>query len=305
MKLIPSTHTAGKTYFVQSYAKINLTLDILGRRADGYHALSTIMQTIDLYDTICLTATNDQQVSILCSRTELNNADNLVVRAAQSIRRYLGLTQGVAIELHKRVPMAAGLGGGSSNAASVMLALQQWWQLPLNADELLNLAAALGSDVPFFLAGALALCEGRGEIITPLPAHWPASMRWLLLLKPAISVSTAAVFRNLAPTEYTTGSCSHTVVEILRRQHPLQPADLHNGLQRSVLATYPQVEQARVAMLQAGAPFVQLSGSGPTLFAPFATLAHAAQVQQQLQSAGYETYLSRPIYPPGTPVNYF
>ena len=296
---------AGTTYFVQSYAKINLTLDVLGKRSDGYHELSTIMQTIDLYDTICLTATDDQQVSILCSRSELSNADNLVVRAAQAVREHCELTQGVAIELHKRVPLAAGLGGGSSNAAAVLLALQQWWQLSLSADDLLNLAASLGSDVPFFLAGALALCEGRGELITPLPAHWPASMRWLLLLKPSISVSTATVFRNLAATEYTTGTCSRTVAEILQNQRTLQTADLHNGLQRSVLDSYPQVEQARTAMLQAGAPFVQLSGSGPTLFAPFATLSDAAQVQQQLQRQGYETYLTRPIYPPGVPVYYF
>src|SRR5581483_7798780 len=115
-------YIAGTTHFVRSYAKINLTLDILGKRADGYHELATVMQTVDLYDTICLTAIEENAVHLICSRPELNNEDNLAARAAQAVRQRLALTQGVMIELHKHVPVAAGLGGGSSNAAAVLLA---------------------------------------------------------------------------------------------------------------------------------------------------------------------------------------
>jgi 4-diphosphocytidyl-2-C-methyl-D-erythritol kinase len=203
----------------------------------------------------------------------------------------------VVIELHKRIPVAAGLGGGSSNAATVLLALQQWWQLPLSSEDMLNIAASLGSDVPFFLQGGLALCEGRGERIIALEPHWPASMRWLLLLKPPISVSTATVFRNLPVRDYTDGSYSRAVRVALNNKRQLPLEDLHNGLERGVLELYPEVAQARTAMLQAGASFVRLSGSGSTLFAPFANLEDALQVQERLRIQGYELYLTHAIDP--------
>ncbi len=289
--------TSSDICFVRAYAKINLTLDVLGRRDDGYHELVTVMQTIDLYDTICLTATYDNRVQMISTIPALSNDENLAARAAQVVRQRFALTQGVMIELHKCIPMTAGLGGGSSDAAAVLLALQQWWQLPLSSSDLLSLAASLGSDVPFFLRGGLALCEGRGERVTPLAPHWPSSMRWLLLLKPAISVSTAAVFRNLPAQDYTDGTHSRAVCRALNANSTPQAEDLHNALERSVLEHYPEVAHTRQDMLQAGASIVRLSGSGPTLFAPFAELARARRAQQQLHAKGYKVYLSRAIYP--------
>ncbi len=289
--------------FIRAYAKINLTLDVLGRRADGYHELATVMQEIDLYDTLCLTATDDGQVQLLCSVPELNNTENLAVRAAELVRRQLGLEQGVRIELLKRIPVAAGLGGGSSDAAAVLLALRR--QLPLSPTDLPALAAALGSDVPFFLTGGLALCEGRGERVQRLDAQLPSSMRWLLLLKPAISISTAAVFRNLSASDYTDGSHSRAVCAALMEGRSPEPQELHNALERGVLEHYPEVARAREALLQAGAPLVRLSGSGPTLFAPFADLAQAVTVQRRLQAQAYETYLSRAVSPDPGEVDIF
>ncbi len=255
------------------------------------------MQTVDLYDTICLTTTDDDCVRIICTRPELSNDENLAVRAVQAVRQRLMLTQGIAIELHKRIPVAAGLGGGSSNAAAVLLALQQWWQLQLSPSDMLTIATSLGSDVPFFLTGGLALCEGRGEQVRPLTPHWPMSMRWLLLVKPAISVSTAMVFRALPASDYTDGTHSQAVLTALQAKRELQPVNLHNGLERCVLEHYPEVAQAREDMFRAGAPNARLSGSGPTLFATFSDLASATCVQQQLHAQGYEVYLSRAIHP--------
>ena len=283
--------------FVQAYAKINLTLDVLGHRADGYHDLATVMQTVDLYDTICLTATEDNQVHLVCTKPELSNDDNLAARAARLVRQRLAIRHGILIELHKRIPVAAGLGGGSSDAAAVLLALQQWWQLQLSPSDLLEMATLLGSDVPFFLTGGLALCEGRGERVTALAPFWPESMRWLLLVKPAISVSTAAVFRNLPTSDYTDGSHSRAVSTDLHAGQKPELEDLHNCFERSVLESYPEVAHARADLLQAGASFVRLSGTGPTLFAPFSDLACAQKVQEQLQTQGYEVYLSRAIHP--------
>jgi 4-diphosphocytidyl-2-C-methyl-D-erythritol kinase len=289
--------TSGSVCFVRAYAKINLTLDILGRRADGYHDLATVMQTVDLYDTLCLVTTADDGISLICTTPELSNDENLAVRAAWLIRQRFALEQGIGIELYKRIPVAAGLGGGSSDAAAVLLALQQWLQLPLSSSELLEMAAALGSDVPFFLTGGLALCEGRGERVTPLVPYWPPTMRWLLLVKPAISVSTAAVFRGLPASDYTDGSHTGAVCAAFDARSTPRREDLYNGLERSVLEKYPEVARAREDLLDAGAPFVRLSGSGPTLFAPFSELSRASQVQEDMQAQGYDVYLSRAIHP--------
>ncbi|HLX57887.1 MAG TPA: 4-(cytidine 5'-diphospho)-2-C-methyl-D-erythritol kinase, partial [Ktedonobacteraceae bacterium] len=159
--------------FVRAYAKINLTLEVTGRRADGYHELATVMQTVDLHDTLCLTAGGDGRVRVECTRAELSNEENLAAQAARLLRERFALSQGVLIELRKRIPVAAGLGGGSSDAAAVLLALRQWWRLPLSLPELQAMAATLGSDVPFFLTGGLAFCVGRGERVTPLGPLWP------------------------------------------------------------------------------------------------------------------------------------
>jgi 4-diphosphocytidyl-2-C-methyl-D-erythritol kinase len=272
-------------------------LDVLGRRADGYHELVTLMQTIDLHDTICLVETTDDSVHIRCNTPGLDNAENLAVRAAQLVRQRLNIRRGLLLELHKSIPMAAGLGGGSSDAAAVLLALQRWWQLPLTASDLLEMAAALGSDVPFFLTGGLALCEGRGERVTPLAPHWPSTMRWLLLLKPAIAVSTATVFGNLPSSDYTTGMHSQVIRNALETGQELSRLDLHNGLARVVMERYPEVTSAYTDFQESGASLVRLSGSGPTLFAPFTELIQALEVQRRLQARGYETYLARTLYP--------
>jgi 4-diphosphocytidyl-2-C-methyl-D-erythritol kinase len=284
------------SYLVQSYAKINLTLDVLGKRPDGYHELATIMQTINLYDTIRLTISDDDRVHIICTQPGLATSDNLAVRAAQAVRQQLSLKQGLCIELHKRIPVAAGLGGGSSAAAAVLLSLQEWWQLSLSPTDLLALAASLGSDVPFFLTGGLALCEGRGERVTPLAPHWPAAMNWLLLLKPAVSVSTASVYRALSARDYTDGTATRTVCEALQagRAFPLEA--MHNSLERGVLESYPEIARARTDLLRAGAPVVRLSGSGSILFAPFSSLEDAWQAHQSLCTQGYEVYLTHAFH---------
>src|SRR2546422_2535508 len=258
--------TSGNVCFVRAYAKINLTLDVLGQRADGYHDLATVIQTVDLFDTICLSATDDNRVQLVCTQPELSNDDNLAARAVYLVRQRLAIRQGVLIELHKRIPMAAGLGGGSSDAAAVLLALQHWWHLQLSPSDLLDIASSLGSDVPFFLTGGLALCEGRGERVTALSSQWPRTMRWLLLLKPAISVSTAAVFRNLPASDYTDGMHSRAVCTAFTAGQTPELEDLHNCFERSVLAPYPTVALSSDDLLQAGASFLRLSRTGPTLF---------------------------------------
>jgi 4-diphosphocytidyl-2-C-methyl-D-erythritol kinase len=296
----------GSFCFVRAYAKINLTLDVLGKRTDGYHTLATVMQTIDLYDTLCLTLTEDRRIEVICDIPALSTSENLAARAAEHLLQHSTYPWGVSIELSKRIPVAAGLGGGSSDAAAVLLALHQWWHISLTQKEMLALAASLGSDVPFFLTGGgLALCEGRGEVITPLSPRWASSMRWLVVLKPPIGLSTATVFRHLTASDYTDGRYSRAFSAAIEANASPQLEDLHNSLERGVLECYPVVARAKADMLYAGAQRVQLSGSGPTLFAPFPELKAASDVQQRLQAQGYEVYLSRAIHPNSGNVCFF
>jgi 4-diphosphocytidyl-2-C-methyl-D-erythritol kinase len=289
----------GDVCFVRAYAKINLTLDVIGHRTDGYHELATVMQTVDVHDTLCLTTNGDGSVRVDCTRPDLSNEENLAAQAARLVRERFALSQGILIELRKRIPVAAGLGGGSSDAAAVLLALRQWWRLPLSLLELQALAATLGSDVPFFLTGGLALCEGRGERVTPLAALWPSSIRWLLLLKPAIGIATASVFRKLTASDYSDGSHSRALVVALQEGCLPQPEDFYSSLERGVLEQYPEVARAKADLLQAGASIVRLSGSGPTLYAPFPDLSSARRALEQLQASGYEIYLAHAVYPNG------
>jgi 4-diphosphocytidyl-2-C-methyl-D-erythritol kinase len=284
--------------FVRAYAKVNLALDVSGRRADGYHELATVMQTVDLCDTLCLTQSMTEGVQISCSQPALSTMHNLAARAALLVLHRLQIRRGVVLELHKGIPVAAGLGGGSSDAAAVLLALRQWWRLPLSCDDLQEMAASLGSDVPFFLSGGLALCEGRGERVTPLAPYWPASWRWLVLVKPPFAISTAEVFQRLPASDFSDGAHSRAVCSALLARREPSVQDLHNALERSVLGYYPAVAQAYSDLLAAGAPLVRLSGSGPTLFALCGELMQATQVQQTLQAQGYQTYLVRALYPP-------
>ncbi len=278
--------------FTRAYAKINLTLDVLGRRADGYHALSSVMQTISLADMLALRALPDGQTEFFCDVPALNGAENLVYRAARALRAAAGCQRGVRIELHKQTPMQGGLGGGSSDAARVLLALNAAWELGLGQDHLIELAASLGSDVPFFVLGGTALVEGRGERVTSLP-DLPGL--WVVLLKPSVAVSTPAAFRALTPDDYTDGQATARLVAAIRAGATLPLDGLVNALEERVCQVYPAVAESRAAFVQAGALLAHMSGSGPTLFALFSSLAEAARVYRALLSAGRQVWLARTV----------
>lgn len=279
--------------FAQAYAKINLTLDVLGRRADGYHNLASVMQTIALHDTLLLQPTGDGTIEFSCDLAELNTPLNLVPRAAALLRSEAQRpTLGATIELHKETPVQAGLGGGSSDAACALLELNRLWDLQIPQGRLFALAADLGSDVPFFIAGGTAETRGRGEHVAALP---PAERVWLVLAKPAIPVSTPLVFKNLQPSEYSDGSSTALVAEAIRQQRPIPFEELYNALEPGVLRMYPEVARLRELMLEAGAPLVRMSGSGPSLFTPFRTLAEAANVFLRVRERLTDVWLTHTL----------
>jgi len=278
--------------FVPAWAKINLTLSVLGKREDGYHALSSVMQTISLSDTLRIEIASDDRITCAVDVPSLRNDDNLAVRAARLLRDEGYMTHGAALELRKEIPAQGGLGGGSSDAAAVLIALNQLYTLRLSQTRLEELAARLGSDVPFFIHGGAALIEGRGELVTPLPDCEPL---WLLVAHPPVSISTAAVFRSVTPAEYGDTHDTDIVVKAIRGGSPLPLERLSNTLESLVMRTWPEVAATRNGLSRAGAPIVRMTGSGPTLFAPFRALDDATRVYEAARSQNIDVRLCHTI----------
>lgn len=250
----------------RSFAKVNLYLQVVGRRSDGYHELRTIFQSIDLHDEIEVELA-DRGVELEVTDPELpSGPDNLAHRAAAAALERWGKGRGCQIRLRKRVPVAAGLGGGSSNAATVLLALRDLLGVDGDRDGLLGLAADLGADVPFFLHGGTALGIGRGDEIVPMP-QLAGTELWIVV--PPVTVSTAEVYSALG--DLTPGPLLSSILAVIQGLAPVSVETLakRNDLERVVMDRFPEVATAKQALSDAGAHLVQLSGSGSALFAVF------------------------------------
>ena len=247
-------------------AKINLFLHVVGRRDDGYHELQTAFQFLDIYDELRFTLTDDNKIQRRDSGLPLNLPDqDLCIRAARLLQLEAGIKQGVTIDLHKNLPVGGGLGGGSSDAATTLLALNTLWQLDLNQDELITLGVQLGADVPIFLFGESALAEGIGEHLTPLslPENWYA------VLIPAVQVSTAEIFSDSSLTRTP-------MIKTIRGS--LLPA-LHNDLEPVTCKRYPVVGAALDWLKSYGD--ARMSGSGASLFVAADSQQAAAKIVSQ------------------------
>lgn len=279
--------------FVPAFAKINLTLAVLGRRSDGYHELASVMQTVSLYDTLRIAPRAEGALTCATDLPELDIPDNLALRAAHLAQATTTTLIGADIELHKEIPVQAGLGGGSSDAAAVLAALNALWGLRLPTARLEQVSATLGSDVPFFVRGGTALVSGRGERVHALP---DAEALWFVLVQPPVRVATRAAFQALAPADVA-ASDPHTpaIVAAIRRGQPLPLDQLANTLELPVLRSYPVVARTRALLLAAGAPQARVSGSGPTLYAPFRTLAEAAALLARVRQEGMLARLCRSV----------
>ncbi len=250
-----------------SFAKINLHLQVIGRRADGFHDLCTVFQTISLHDT--LTVSPAAEIQMTCGDDTLPVGEgNLVIRAALALREKAGVSFGARLHLEKRIPAPGGLGGGSSNAAIALLALRRLWNLEIALNELHSIAEGLGSDVPFFLYGGTALGMGRGEIVEPIEDF---RSEFMLVVTPSVAVATREAFKRL-------GALALTKQESKRRlqicRFDLESADFNytafkNDFEISVFAAYPEVERVKNTVLDLGADRAMLSGSGGSVFAVF------------------------------------
>jgi 4-diphosphocytidyl-2-C-methyl-D-erythritol kinase len=271
-------------------AKINWTLEVLGRRGDGYHEVRTVMQTIDLCDELELEPGEGLELEV--DGPHEATEDDLVLRAAALLEE--GRGRGAQMRLTKRIPVAAGLGGGSSDAAAALRGLNHVRGLGHDTQQLAALASQIGSDVAFFLAGGTALAEGRGERVTPLP---DAAQTWLVLLVPPLHLAekTRRMYEALTPADFTDGSRTGALVERIRNGEGVRENDLFNAFERAAYEVFEGLEGYREALLAAGARRVHLAGAGPALFALAEGEAPANAIRDKVSSPDGRLFVVRTL----------
>lgn len=271
---------------VEAPAKLNLYLEVLGKRSDGYHEIETVMQTVTLYDELTFQRT-EGAVEFSCQDPSVpGDSTNLVVRASQILQTESGTSAGARITLKKRIPVGAGLGGGSSDAAAAFQTLNRLWGLDIPPNRLADLAAQLGSDVPFFLVGGTAICRGRGERVTPLLD--PPLMHYVLV-SPPVHVSTRQVYENV-PTDLTKApfGTKFFLQELTRRRRDGGPLSVFNRLQEVTLRVYPQLAEIAAVMRRTGCETIGMTGSGSSFFAVCASRKEAAHLAGRLAGVGFD-----------------
>lgn len=271
-----------KTVLVKAPAKVNLYLKVLGRREDGYHEIVSLMQMVGLYDFVALREEpSDIRLTIENGSSLPIDRSNLVFRAAEALQKTAfqdeARSKGVSIRLTKNIPIAAGLGGGSSDAAATLVGLNRLWGLRWPRERLARLGATLGSDVPFFLYGPTAWATGRGDEVEPATANGAG---WMVLVNPGIAVSTAWVYQEFSRKLGLTKSDREISINKFIAHRPSLREIYHhphNDLEEVTLEAFPQLTQIKKELLGLGGKGVIMSGSGPTLFACFSDYSSAKQ----------------------------
>ncbi len=284
---------------LRATAKINLALDVLKKREDGYHEVRMIMQMVDMYDQIRLTAKrNTPGISMTTNLPYIpTNEGNLAYKAAKILMDEKGVTDGLQIELEKFIPVAAGLAGGSSDAAATMIGVNRLFHLGYSREELMERGKKIGADVPYCILQGTALSEGIGEILTPLP-NMPDCR--ILLCKPNISVSTKEVYTNLRANELTEHPDIDGMIEAIKAKDLkgiTDPACMSNVLESVTCVNYPVIEAIKSRMMELGALNSIMSGSGPTVFGVFddREKSEAARAALKKEYPAARTFLTWPV----------
>lgn len=277
----------------RAYGKINLGLDVLRKRPDGYHDVKMIMQMVTIYDELTFEKTEENKILIVTDKEELPiDENNLIYIAAKKILDYIGSSQGLKITLKKNIPIAAGMAGGSTDAAATLVGINELLEAGLTKEELLKIAVTIGADVPYCIEGGTALSEGIGEVLTPLT---PPPVCYLLIGKPDIFVSTKYVYENLYVDKLELHPDIDGMVEALSRQD-LEgiSSRLANVLETVTIDKYPVIGEIKEAMMKSGAMNCLMSGSGPTVFGLYETreLAEAARKSQILTNLTKDLFVA-------------
>jgi len=285
----------------RAFSKINLGIRILRKRADGYHDIETVFARLLPCDEINLK--HSDAITLVCNKPELpTDENNLCIKAAELLRQQCGVNKGVHITLKKQIPVGAGLGGGSSDAAATLLGLVQLWNLATPVETLFTLALQLGSDVPYFLHDGMAYATGRGEMLEYFDVEIPF---WIVLVYPNIHVSTAWAYREIdmtmSSTKETAGIRQSSLKDLVMKNihHPeLLQKTIVNDFEPVVMKAYPAIAQIKQELYDNGAIFAQMSGSGSSIYGFFESKERAASVVRQFEK-GYAVFLTSPNFSPG------
>jgi len=274
-------------------AKINLTLEVLAKRRDGFHEIRSVIQTINLCDSFHFQLS--QNIEFKCDLPSWVPEESLVSKATSLLQEVTGCAKGATIEINKRIPLMSGLGGDSSDAAAILRGLNKLWGLGLSPGELLGLAARLGSDVAFFVFGGTALVTGKGEVVTPLPA---LPHMWVVLVIPPVPRlpgKTERLYASLNASHYTGGQITEKLVEELREAREFTPSLLFNTFEDVAFTRFSEISVCREHIVKIGATDVHLAGSGPTLFTLVKDKTQAEKICSHLQQQGLESYLAETL----------
>jgi 4-diphosphocytidyl-2-C-methyl-D-erythritol kinase len=279
-----------KTLKIKAHAKINLTLEILGKRPDGYHEIHSVIQTIDFGDSLLISP--DSEIRIKSDLNEWRAEDSLIVKAVKLLRETTGCDKGAAIEVTKRIPLMAGLGGDSSDAAAVLRGLNEFWKLGLPQGKLLELARELGSDVSFFLYGGTALLTGRGENVTPLPPTKYCKLILIVPDVPRLPGKTKRAYSSLKHSHYTDGKITAQFVANLKSGKNFTSSDIFNTFENIFFARGAELETYKNHLRKTGVTNVHLAGTGPVLFTMLEDNDNAEDLLARLKNQGMEVYLT-------------
>ena len=279
---------------LKALGKINLGLDVLGRRENGYHDVRMVMQTVYLYDQIRMEKTKKPGIELLTNLFYLPvNENNLAYQAADLLMKEFHVKEGVKITLDKHIPVAAGMAGGSSNAAAVLFGINRMFSLGLSQKELMERGVTLGADVPYCVLGGTAIARGIGEVLTPLPA--PADCH-VIIAKPPVSVSTAYVYGHIKPLEITKRPDIEAMAQSIKDGDLKKMASLiYNVMEDVTVGEYPIISEIKQVMIDNGALNSIMSGSGPTVFGLFDDKEKAQQCVKTLEEKGLtqQLYLTK------------
>ncbi len=271
-------------------AKLNLTLEVLAKRSDGFHEIRSVIQTINLYDSFSFQLS--ENIEFNSNSPDWIAEESLVSKTASLLQKATGCSKGTTIGVNKRIPLLSGLGGDSSDAAAVLRGLNQLWGLGLSRGELLELAWQLGSDVAFFLYGGTALVEGRGEMVTPLP---PLPHMWVVLVMPPVPRlpgKTKQLYDSLKANHYTDGRITERLVVELREGREFTPSLLFNTFENVAFTRFSGLSIYREHIVKLGVIDAHLAGSGPALFTLVKDRTQAEELYIRLQQQGLESYLT-------------
>ena len=279
---------------IKAYAKINISLDIIGKReTDGYHLLRMIMQNIDLYDEI-IVEKNNKDIIIECNKNYVpTDSRNLAYKAAIAFKERYNIAEGVKIKIFKNIPVSAGLAGGSTDAATVLKIMNKLFEVNASDEELMELGLKLGADVPYCIKGGTALCEGIGEIITPLN---PFKNKIIVLVKPSFGVSTKEVYKNFNMEKVKKHPETEELIKAMDEDNLRYVAyNMKNLLENVTLKKHKVLIDLKEEMNKYGAINSMMSGSGPTVFAFFDDMLKAQKCFEKMKEKYNEVFLTRTI----------